>query len=1275
MKRGGDGAPVDATRHLLADVPQSNRLPRPLVPLTERPGEGSIREASHGSLHLFAKFSELPRRVTPPPERLPLRVHGVQHERARRELSILAPTLHHSFPTLPRGALRRLEKVTDRLGGKRTIFLDLLHRRRPLVKRLRRLPASDFAEHPRDDGAISRRLLRRVSPRGEGGEERAIREATHRAVELRAHLRRLLAELIPLVEGAGDGSVAETRECLLHLLAQILLLLNVIHPPVPRPAERAEENAVENLTHQLLLALQILHHAVPSLECLHHRLLGEAIQRSGEFLPELDGFHRVLFPPRKRRSSRGVLHEPNSLPHRLALLLRLEDALGPRLERSEQRAVDEILHRATRNLRLLAKLEPALERARRRPVGESTNRLGQHLLVLALVLDEVPPALERLVDLAVGEESKRVARLLRRLHVLFPSRERGTKLPVGPPRHRARRNLPRLALIVNEVLPLLPSRAQLLVLEPRDEPGHPEPHVRDVAGVVSPGVEARGFPLVEEKVGRLVEQLAVFPSLAHHLAPSLPRGAVLEPPHHQLRRRQLFPRLLHRPSPRAEREHHAPIPKHVRRALEQRPHLARLLHHIRPSSKRPGERALRNARRYSKHLLAKFHALLAEFLPTVERPGDGAVAQEPECTGGERAVLQRLVDIVAPHPQCAERDAVAHNPHCSTELLSLVKRLAPVQPTESREATLGELHDAVVRLALAASLLDEDAPPVERTRLDAVEHSRHHLVANLAVVHLLVCKLAPTRERARGGERGDPRSHLSAHVLQSRLLRGVFRPRAEAPRRRAVQKTRNRRAKLCLLLSRVGRVLQPLVERAVQLLIGETRGDPAKLLANVDDLLHLGSPPAESAGERALTHATRDDAHDVASALTLVKCCSPLDVEHHLETVSRLRLNIAADGVERGGFGRLHGPRAEDSSASALAGEEETAAGEFPSPLERHLPSQETPGEVLPAPQRHGALEILLLLDLVLAHAVGVLAPLRKSAPEGLAVPESKRVQLHDVSAPAPTRQRALERVAFPERDGDHPVLHSRLARGAKRAKCRRVSNPNPKRRRRQLEILVSALPGDSRILIRETVPVPRLVVVPPGAVPPSGVGRALVHVLLRDATTHDVEVPRERAHGRRTSRPGPMIVATARRDVTRGGGVHGPALERALMRAGRRGAAEWGSTGHRGAPRREPRALAFVFHPPVGIGVEREFEQEAVVIGVLLGDEAVFLEDSLVRLGDAWEERGWGIEGYREGMVGRVGRSVGKSMGWKSRGVSARRLSFARDEGGERAPSEGGGG
>ena len=279
-----------------------------------------------------------------------------------------------------------------------------------------------------------------------------------------------------------------------------------------------------------------------------------------------------------------------------------------------------------------------------------------------------------------------------------------------------------------------------------------------------------------------------------------------------------------------------------------------------------------------------------------------------------------------------------------------------------------------------------------------------------------------------------------------------------------------------------------------------------------------------------------------------MKRCTPLDVEHHLETVSRLRLNIAADGVERGGFGRLHGPRAEDSSASALAGEEETAAGEFPSPLERHLPSQETPGEVLPAPQRHGALEILLLLDLVLAHAVGVLAPLRKSAPEGLAVPESKRVQLHDVSAPAPTRQRALERVAFPERDGDHPVLHRRLARGAKRAKCRRVSNPNPKRRRRQLEILVSALPGDSRVLIRETVPLPRLVVVPPGAVPPSGVGRAR-SCTYSSATRRRTTSRSSRTRAwRRTSRPG----VDERRDGSKGrnarGGVHGPALERALM-------------------------------------------------------------------------------------------------------------------------------
>ena len=106
------------------------------------------------------------------------------------------------------------------------------------------------------------------------------------------------------------------------------------------------------------------------------------------------------------------------------------------------------------------------------------------------------------------------------------------------------------------------------------------------------------------------------------------------------------------------------------------------------------------------------------------------------------------------------------------------------------------------------------------------------------------------------------------------------------------------------------------------------------------------------------------------------------------------------------------------------------------------------------------------------------------------------------------------------------------------------------------------------------------------------------------------------------------MIVAAMRRGVTRGGAVRGPVLECALVRADRRGAAEWGSTGHRGAPGGEPRALAFVFHPPVGIGVEREFEKEAVVIGVLLGDEAVFLEDSLVRLGGAGEGKGLGDRG-----------------------------------------------
>jgi len=42
---------------------------------------------------------------------------------------------------------------------------------------------------------------------------------------------------------------------------------------------------------------------------------------------------------------------------------------------------------------------------------------------------------------------------------------------------------------------------------------------------------------------------------------------------------------------------------------------------------------------------------------------------------------------------------------------------------------------------------------------------------------------------------------------------------------------------------------------------------------------------------------------------------------------------------------------------------------------------------------------------------------------------------------------------------------------------------------------------------------------------------------------------------------------------------------------------------------------LSFVFDPPVGIWVQGELEEEAVVVGVLLGLDAVLLEDALVRL------------------------------------------------------------
>ena len=67
----------------------------------------------------------------------------------------------------------------------------------------------------------------------------------------------------------------------------------------------------------------------------------------------------------------------------------------------------------------------------------------------------------------------------------------------------------------------------------------------------------------------------------------------------------------------------------------------------------------------------------------------------------------------------------------------------------------------------------------------------------------------------------------------------------------------------------------------------------------------------------------------------------------------------------------------------------------------------------------------------------------------------------------------------------------------------------------------------------------------------------------------------------------------------------------------GRRAGSYWGDVRRlRGSTRRpHPLLLPFVFDPPVGIGVQGELEEEAVVVGVLLGLDAVLLEDALVRL------------------------------------------------------------
>ena len=285
-------------------------------------------------------------------------------------------------------------------------------------------------------------------------------------------------------------------------------------------------------------------------------------------------------------------------------------------------------------------------------------------------------------------------------------------------------------------------------------------------------------------------------------------------------------------------------------------------------------------------------------------------------------------------------------------------------------------------------------------------------------------------------------------------------PRAQAPRRGAVHQPRGDAAELVPLERRARRRLRPRVERGDQPAVAETRGDAREQRLPLERRARLGAPPHERAGQRAVADARAHALHDLAATRALVERRAPLHVEQHLQAGRGLRLDVAAESVEGGAPRRLSRPRAERARAALGASHQQHVRARVVGVCDGGPPLGEAVRQVLPGPRRERAARVGRLLGALGAQPVRVLLPVTEAVAQVLAVPEPQRVQLHDVVPRAPARERALQRVALPERDGDHPVLHRGFARRAQRAQRRRVSDPDSKRRRRELEVGVPALRG-----------------------------------------------------------------------------------------------------------------------------------------------------------------------------------------------------------------------
>ena len=374
----------------------------------------------------------------------------------------------------------------------------------------------------------------------------------------------------------------------------------------------------------------------------------------------------------------------NSSPNHLTLLAELHDSHLPRLERSDERAVDEEVHGVADSLLLRAKLEPAVVGHAQRPVDERGHRLGHHLLVFLLVDDVLLPPLESLVYFAVEEELHGASHDPRLLDALPPPGPRRALLLVHPPRHRAFDDLPHVLLVQDEVLPPLPRGAQGLVHESLDESGDFKPLFDELLGVIAPGVERGGALAADEVVGRLLEHRAVLVNLVDHLPPALPA------------------------------DEHGLLGEEHERVLNLSLCLGGEDHELLPPRERGGDLAVKEpGESLGGHLHLVF-GLFDRLRPRDKGARHGAVLHLLRDPHEHVALVQKLIHVLPPGAKRPDEAGLEHGLHGVPELLPVVVRAPPLLPAHPHVAAPGEVGDAVEALLLAQADDGEVRPRVER---------------------------------------------------------------------------------------------------------------------------------------------------------------------------------------------------------------------------------------------------------------------------------------------------------------------------------------------------------------------------------------------------------------------------------------------------------------------------------------------------------------------------------------------------------------------------------